>query len=69
MRPNKGPPILLQTNEDFFYESLGQKREKSRQEMFVFQVWYLTRAGDKKMRKNTSEEMNLRRVLRICVRY
>lgn len=70
MRPNKGPPILLQTDEDFFYESLGQKkREKSRQEMFVFKVWYLTRAGDKKMRKNTSEEMNLRRVLRICVRY
>lgn len=69
MRPNKGPPILLQADEDFFYESLAQKREKSRQEMFVFKVWYLTRAGDKKMRKNTSEEMNLRRVLRICVRY
>lgn len=70
MRPNKGPPILLQTDEDFFYESLGQKKEKKAGKRCLSSkcdIWHVL--GIRKWEKNTSEEMNLRRVLRICVRY
>lgn len=69
MRPNKGPPILLQTDEDFFYESLGQKERKAGKRCLSSKcdIWHVL--GIRKWEKNTSEEMNLRRVLRICVRY
>lgn len=43
MRPNKGPPILLQTDEDFFYESLGQKkREKQARDVCLPSVIFDT---------------------------